>query len=1565
VVPIIMEKKLRIIDTDNSPKKIDNRCVWHVGEMLDENVGMANLGILAKILDISTLKGCYINFKETEWGDPLPLLYLCLILKEFNTGNTTIDLGELKEKDKDQHSVFLKFLSHQGFLLCLGESSKLVVNRRIKSVDSNLTTLLESTPAQTHYKNSDCIFASVISLDAFVSEKDDFHADLQERVEKLVHEARARAIDGFFGKIPRERDLLFQKLRKILFELLLNSADHAHTRDGGNFCGIYARVRGGRPSTSDEAVDWDYHLKKEQKVFGQSKFSPNIHADWVELYVCDIGVGLIHDLEKWITNAGDRETKSLLGKVKKSTNKLHSLSTLLFSKAISKDPRHNATKTSVTGLKDLGQLLKEGHDYCRLYVNGAWVGNHFPWILGEDGHPSCTQRNIQIQPHSNSYRNLLELADPMVGTGYVFSIQPHRYKPNKKGIITNPEPEILEDIKDALRKNECSSSLFNLKWFDFRMKSNFKLPDIAEHKQVQTLVLRPPRHMSKEDVSRWIELIAGRGGVKPVWTASVLVFAELSFYQAIWLSALLEGMKVHIESQVSIFVTTEEWGSTCFHTNTGSVEFKLSKANNDYFMSSNEGTFNIVHLALLLREIDSDIFWSSNVKQCLFTGNIDWPSEEKREDWVLNQYLDFPHALTYENKYRACRRALKRCLSLFPALEPIAGDQFVVSLVKDALIRMHKVHEGTDECVVVDSVAVTTDTAKKYRNRKFKNAVEAIHIFANPSSTAINVHETLRALLWVDEDFNANNATELTGLNWKRILNTPYIAPNGEASISVLRYRRRKDGSLNFDKSWFGRTPQMMYSDFEKLGILKLGHWNHNLRHDLLTINLGMAFEYSQLRKGSMYKWVCERIETTTLQVGEKSKFLFYPSHYSTDKIISSLNIEPFFSDLITRNRVIPIKLMGQRTVSPLLVPALVKYRVEQVLKDENIEHWEAVILDDGIVSGKHMSELMQSLTEFGANKVRTIAILDRTGAPVTESALKKMRVSNFSYWKWDVPGLGFKRDCALCQGLNISSTYKNSMPTATLQKRILAWESEWKLSDATTDWHTSGVEPIWFETPVEVTFGIDIQRDSEKRKKKLKINNSVHLSSILAELTRLTTRSDVTLKKAKHLWKERGNPEAALQIITVQLVQFIDELSFWEKRERYIYILELLSDIDTVNQNTSLSGLCFTLIDKDLVPDLWEFVVFDLIKRREIVNLDLAISILIILKKGRYHFGLDQNEPNNNKTDIEIRNSSYLSIGKTREYLRNFLNLFRIPQMQAFSIHSGPFIDCLRDLPSKKSDNTQVIIDDLNFLIRNTRALIEILHGLHNNGYTELPGTTELVRVCENLESKCRINDVLTAADEDYVKGQTKTLNELLTGKANGNKSSVLWNVSNQLFRTLEAKTPVKKILGDIVSDIECKWTSFYTMKKNASPGISERWEQSFGLIKPIFALSNCVPNGGIWESKSYFIWDLHTKEVIRDILSNVIYSDKPISDHLDGNDLGMKADMWWAAEIVDNYLKLTFMNSSKDSSVKLTTNYTFAGFERLGGEREVKVDKLSGIIKIFVKIPLDIAYINEGVIQ
>ncbi len=1559
-----MKKELMVIGLENSPRRIRSRCVWHVGVMLDENVGMANLGILVKVLGNTATKSCYISFEETEWGDPLPLLYLGLILKKYSTGNTTIDLGEIDERDKGQHSVFLKFLSHQGFLLCLGESSKFVVNRRIRPADSSLTNLLESTPAQTHYKNSDCIFASIINLDSFVSENDDFHTDLQERVEKLIHEARARAIDGFFGKIPRERDLLFQKLRKILFELLLNSADHAYKINEGNYCSIYARVRGARPSISDEAVDWDDHLKKEQNIFGQSKFSPNIHADWVELYVCDIGVGLIYDLEKWISNAGDRETKSLLTKVKKSTNKLHSLSTLLFSRAISKDPRHNTTKTSVTGLKDLGQLLKEGHDYCRLYVKGAWVGNHFPWALGEDGWPSCTQRNIQLPPHSNPYQDLLELASPMAGTGYVFSIQPHRYKPKKKGIIASPGPHVLEAIKDALRKNERTSTQFDLKWFDFRMKSSFNLSEMAKRQQVRTLVLRPPRQMSKEDVSRWIELIAGRGGVKPIWIVSNLVFAELSYYQAIWLSALFEGIKAHRESQVSIFVTTEEWGSTCFQTNTGSIEFKQGKINNDRFLSSNDGTFNIVHLALLLREIDSDIFWSNNVEQCLFTGEIDWPFEKGGGDWVLNQYLDFPHALTYQNKYRACRRALKRCLSLFPDLVPIAGDQFVVSLVKDALIRMHKISEDGNDCVVVDSVAVTTDTAKKYRNRKFKKAVEAIHIFANPSFTATNVHEILRALLWIDKDLEASGATELIEPNWKRIPNTPYIAPNGDASISVLRYRRRKDGSLNFDKSWFGRTPQMMYGDFEKLGVLKLGHWDQNLRHDLLTINVDMAFEYSQLRKGSMYKWICDRIAVLTSESRGKSRFLFYPSHYSTDKIISGLNNETFFNDLISRNRVIPIKLMGQRTVSPLLVPALVQNRVMQVLNDEKIEQWEAVILDDGIVSGKHMSELSQSLSEIGANKIATIAILDRTGTPVTESTLKKMQVSNFRYWKWDVPGLGFKRDCALCQGLNISSTYKNSMPTSTLQKRILAWEEDWRLSDATTDWHTSGVEPIWFETPIEVTFGIDIHGGTEKKKKKLKINNSVHLSSILAELTRLTTRSDVTLRKAKHLWQERDNPEAALQIITVQLVQFIDELSYWEKKERYICILEILSDIDTVNQNTSLSGLCFTLVDRDLVPDLWEYVVFDLIKQKEIVNLDLAISILIILKKANYHYGLNSNELNNKKTDIEIRNSSYLSIGETREYLRNFLNLFRIPQMQAFSIHSGPYIDSLRDFPSKKSEDVQVINDELNFIIRNTRALIEILHGLQNNGYTELPDTTELIKVCEDLESKCRKNKVLFETDIDFVKGQTKALNELLTGKANGNKKSVLWNIANQLFRSLEAQAPVKQILADIVSDIESKWESFYSIKKNVSPWISERWEQNCELRTPIIVLSNCVPNDGIWESKSYFIWDQHIKEVIRDILSNVIYSDKPICDRLDGNDLSMEADMWWAAEIVENYLKLTFMNSSKDRSVKLTTNYTFAGFERLGGEREVKVDELSGIIKVFVKIPLDLAYLNEGVI-
>ncbi|ODB95111.1 hypothetical protein A3197_17245 [Candidatus Thiodiazotropha endoloripes] len=1553
---------------DELPRLESGGCRWNVGKCLSENNGLALLGVLDNHLSRNEVSRCYISFELTEWADPLPLIFLALVLRKNKNINTLISLGKINEKDTSEHAVFLKFISEQGFLIELSQSSRIALNGRNRIVNSDMARQIESTPARTHYRNSDCLLANIFSADEYSSDRDNLHSALQEKVEKLVSEAGARAIEGSYKGAPYERDLLYQKLRKILFELILNAADHAYSQEEAvvPWIGVYARLRGARPEYSEDAEDWDRLYIREKTIYGQRKFAPNIYANWIELYVCDVGEGLTRDLGRWKDNSKDSQVKQLLTKAIEEKNKkniLHSASGVIFTKAVSKDPRHDKTKTEVTGLKDIGHMLKEGRDYCRIYESGNWVGNHHPWGVNKEGNPTCSQKSILFKPLSLSFKHILEVSNPVRGTGYAFSIQPHGFHPESNKFISSPSDETLSDLADTLRFCDRYQGGSRVECFDYRVKDNCTPPNEEAEVNTDVLVLRPPRLVSKEDVSSWLTLLAGQGSVLPEWSVSQLIIAELTPFQTLWFCTLFRETKVHRSSRLEILVVSEDWGSAAFSTHEDSVDLAIDKFVISDFVSHSASGLSVFELALLLREIDSIIFWRDNIEHCVYHGTIKWGKKRDNEEIILKKYLDFPYALTLEGKYRACRRALKRCLSLFPGLEPLPGDELVESLVKDATMRMGRSGSECKESVVVDSVAVTTSTAKKFTNRKYKPAQYAVHILSNIDSDSGNVQDTLRALLWVDKEVGVEDvATRLDERDWRRISNTPYIAPYGEASISVLRYRRNKDGSLDFNRSWFGRTPKQMYMDFSKLDAIKLGHWDQNSRHDLLTANVGVTLEYSKYRKGSMYKWLCSTLKRLTRDTKETRRFLVYPSHYTTDRIISNLQHESFFVDLVNNGELVPIKLIGHRVVSPLLVPSLVKERVNSVLEKSDKKAWEAILFDDGLASGRHINELSQTLSEMGARSIYTVALLDRTGSPISEKAIKKQIINNKRYWKWDVPGLGSRRDCAICQALNILTTYTNKLHTPALQNRISQWWEEWHLLDASSDWHYGGVAPIRFDDPIYVTFGIDIDSVGNKNKQRIPIYDSIQLSSVLAELTRLTTRSDVAINKANLLCDKLKNYEAALQVLAVQLIQFIDEFSYWEKRERYLFMLGVLAKMRYSTKNTSLAGLCFILIDKELIPDVWHEITEKLLISTEILNTDLAIVVSVTLKKASYYYGLEYGH-GNPRNEVEAKNYCYISIGESKEFIRAYMSLFRIPYTRLINMHSGPYMQALEKIPTKSYSSINEVREDLAMLVADSKTLSNVINGLKRSGYRELKNTDLLdshIETLERLIEKCENTTLVNDNCVTNAQAIVEEVQKVVSGKARSGfapKHSLLWNITSNFFRTLKADTYIENLLSPIVQIVNERWDLHVVEKASMNPKIAKRWIVEGKIIKPSLMLSSTAHNRGKWERKLYLLWDVYTLEVIRDALSNVIYSEYQILDPFSEQKLDIPADMWWNADVNGDHLVLTFANSLVDKSIHNTHNYRVAGFERLGGERSIVVE--NGFVKVIFCIPLDSKYL------
>jgi hypothetical protein len=1150
--------KESVVPQEFRPQLLKSKCVWELPVEFSENKGLSTLGLLQTILSNNKVEICQIDFRKVEWSDPQPLLCLGLVLCESNLRKDQIilNLGSTNEKfSTSYHRIFLKFLAQQGFLMTLSDHVLFRCEGKIQHDVQSLRLRLATEPQATYFQNADCIFARILRVDQFRENS----AELQGKVEVLLKEAQDRAIGSAFGAEPLARDMLFQKLRKLLYELLLNVAEHSHQEDEPAYAGVYARIRAPKPPLEGDAKPWTHLFYKTVQTFGQKQFSPNPYAEWLELFVCDVGVGLTAHIADW-KEPDDPDVAKDLRSAKKSKNPLESIAFRLFRDALSRHPRHDVNRTAVTGLQHLGHLLSIGGDYCRIYTqNGFWIGSHFPW------EKSSTYSRASIS-NELGYTDLV----PVSGTSYSFSIQPNHY--NILETLTHlvyPDIEALTSIITKLRVQTVFDPPVNTEYFDRRTKNDCLPPLLEELPSISpmVMVLRPPRLTSKHDISKWLALVAGNPGVVPTRPVNTFVLADLTPFQTLTFREFLLNINVNRSTQLDFYLVSEHWAVACVTTLMGSTKFEQANDKAEIFLNSSDMFFSVAHLAVLLRQMDSEIFWQSDAEKVLdpfFNEPVDWHDSIDMEHVIsLNRYLDFPRALANPRRYRACRRALRRCLVLYPEHQPIGADDLVASLVRDTMsISYNRKAETTNQIIVIGSVAVTAGTVNRLKD---EGKSESIQMMIHGDVQGNNDPTSLAALLWISQLPGANKSEtpqiqRSESRPWRRIPNTPYIAPLGEQSVSILRYMRRSDGSQDFQKALYGRTPEDTYNDFQRLNVLKTGHWKYGSRHDLQTINMRLAFRFSFLELGPLYDWLRDQFKLLFSTKNENQRataqLLIYPSHPVTDTMLDRIRQDPGFKDIMPDGGMIPVKFLGNHTVSPLLASHLVAHRILQVVADRQWKDWSAVIFDDGAVTGKHMRELTQFLQSLKA-KVYTLALLDRTGLPAQEAVFKNFFKRHMRYWRWDVPSLGNKRDCPLCQGLAIAQTYSDRLPSERQKKQLGEWLEAWKVRDVDTDWHQGGLEQTHFASPLKITFGVDEKSDGKRQEKHLFLNNSTAATSLLLELTRLTTSTDVTIKKAKVV--EEFHSDAAIEMIASQLLLFLDELKLQEKCDRFIHLLQLI----------------------------------------------------------------------------------------------------------------------------------------------------------------------------------------------------------------------------------------------------------------------------------------------------------------------------------------------------------------------------------------------------------------------
>lgn len=1521
--------------------------IFHVAPFFTESDSFRGLRALSDAQKAG-IKKFRIDLSAVQWADPQCLLQMLLVLKyaHFDGAQISVHLGSVSHPQ--EHAVFLAFLNSQGFLAVLNDVAYLHLGSRrlpLPEVQKRIDDVATMPRLGMHV----CIPMEIIDATDFVDDP----RKLQALVERMIDRADELSLKSAFGSQVAARDMLFQKMRRTLFELLQNVGEHAYGPGKPAFGAVFARLRLGKPRESEAAQDWLEMLNRSRALYGNRNFSPNYFSEWVELFICDVGKGLTADIHKWKAGNNDILNKAIQ-RASKLPNPLESIFSYLFVENISRIERHESGRTSVTGLQHLGKILAIGGDYARFYTHeGFWIGNVFPWQASTHSRRGIIDRSLG--------KGFARIGPP--GTAYHISIQPrHEEQFLDEYPIQKPQKSTLNSIRDALKGRIAPTPEPPLRTIavDRRIASTgYSAADagMIEEQKPSVLVLRPARLMSKNDTGKWLALTHGTLRDRPLLNLNCFAIVELSNFNMTMLVDLLLSADIHRSSTAVIWLVSESWYSLRLKADNGRFRYLY-----DEELDEADGLISFADLAVLLREMDSELFWLDQdrvPRPALLNIRVNWKGGVDGAV-VLNRYLDFAQSLTDPTAFRACRRAVRRLLALFPEREIRGADDLANSVLASinlpGLLSRDSGWASAGEMVVVGSIAVTGETT---RDAHIGDRVELINILHHDDAEIGVFENSTAALLWVTEVTEKNGGAELSPIPdddpvWERIPGTAFVSKNGSHALPILRYKRRDDGGLDFRNPYYARSPEETYEDLRRYKALQLGHWRYGARHDLLTVNLRSALSHAFIELGPLYAWLKETFAKLFARDPDghsKAQLLVYPSHPVTDFLMDRIRqdrsgfpdeIQPLFG-------ILPIKFSSERTVSPFVAFQPFQTRIEDSLQKFGMTAWSAAVFDDGVISGKHLREitqLLQSLNVSGA--VQSVAVVDRTGLPSQEGLMDRHLRNNHRFWRWDVPTLGTARNCLLCHALAMARLHATLAPDR-IRNRVAQWLIDWRERDSEREWYSGFSFRRLLDPSVKVAFGVSDEPDGRVARKYLEAHDAFELASTIVEIARLTGNFNLALRRAKEL--EGRAPEAALYLVATQFLLFNDELTPAKKLYHLGYLLQRLWLSAEANEATALAALCISSCDKSVASLIRDSLIARWLPTRDLGSIDAVIACQFVLNSAP----LEQSEIKLNPSDALERNLLRLELKSgAKAAVKSFLIAVRSEAgKESPARHKSLLRLTLDALSSAKSDGSDIhALRVAPQLLEEAQAALGLLD---KERVASVPAAQ--MQELERLTS-AMLRSLSKPAWPDVVK-LASAAHRILYGQGTKVKG-LMPTISSELFLELkDSQDCYNNLVKPLQEQIFQTWNTYVedrlrTEKNNRIARI--RWTQRDGdaWLRPVWV--ELAEFEGCFPCIVYF--DKFVEVCVRDVMLNVFHSKRMVdaNEIVSDHNYSRRGDQWWQAVKMEGYLVLEFFNISTSDAAPLKDNAAVAGLERVGGSIEMistPVGDQEFLMTVRVKLP------------
>ena len=1195
---------------------------------------------------------CVIDLRLCRWADPLPLLSLALslanfeakggevqvILPEVYPGRVEVRLassGDVLQQDY-QGGRLLKFMAREGFLDLLTRVQPVTrLDELSQPSQQNRQTWIGSQQMaakripelrELHdplaFEESTCVPAMLLALgmeqSASVTKT---LGDIDQWVRRTI---QTRIHPVVMDKVPAwAHGGLLYRLQILLRETLHNIAEHAYGPDGG-LAGVYVRYREGRlgqaPST------WramEPHIKREDdgnrialmKAVPTYQAFSRTRAGFFEVFILDGGCGLIASLLK----------NESLRQIRESPNPLHRSMLAVFDGRSTKTNR----PTEKGGLFLLRCLLEPSRDYLRARDADTWWGRELPMPMTQSDSTQAAPFTVNCEAgrhdcvpiHGLAWTARLSWLDRMDSAALPDVCNWHE-------ITEQDRRPLLAVLRDGASKTNDTSVHVN----DWRLTGPVWNSQ-ATDQGAKVLLVLPHCDWMKDRIQDRLDESVQNGRLCQDGT---LVVGDIISEEALtYLMAIRRARRLFAANgqlPARIILVTRDLRSVVLRLQDGL--YQEDKDCTEAFVSG-EASWSLANYFHALRSHDGRRLWDT-----IDDGEAG-PLAAFRREWVdwhdgrcLDGYLDFPATLTNPVCRAIYNLTLERLTALFPRrnCRLIPLDNLVESLVIRFRAQQRPrgrlfagdAHVGTIN-VYVGSIRVTGFTELDRTLSEERPTV--FHFFAHPSGESFRqpsdsspAYCLLPWLVPLRGDPPEECICDNQPRDWyRRIGRTPGIARGGWKAFGVPRFD-------NHGQSIYESTPHETYGAWQdpSRSPMKLGHWSYGGHHDLLTVNLLLAFdtEFDQISLvlgGRLARFVFANLFRAlgitrghlnddgkrlwdTIQkdgfrrlipqdVGELGGILIFPSHPVTDHVLGRLtswleNTEKLHTVLTHCVPILPLR--RHRGGSGLQLSGLTIERLKSFTTKDNAP--PVTFFDDAMISGHTFQQMKSLLHGLGFHQIYSLSMLDRQRLPSAHHVDRQLEPSNQSethtyrnvcYWRLDAPAMGSRAHCPLCKGLGRVKDLAGGIKSPERRERALRWLEIWAERNPATDWGDGGLRPIPLELK-KPNRKFCIVRDPDNSTawkqagiegKEIVLTNSAGLVAWVTELHSITARDDLAMRLLDPN-SEKLSLEVRIQVCASQLLLFHGEFEH-DLAVKLGYQLALsLFDARIHDRNTALAAV-------------------------------------------------------------------------------------------------------------------------------------------------------------------------------------------------------------------------------------------------------------------------------------------------------------------------------------------------------------------------------------------------------